>query len=42
MQVIYYVYITKTGKLIYKKTKWDNYLSVNDENQYGHRLLIKE
>lgn len=42
MLVTYYVYITKTGKLIYKKTKWDNYLCVNEKNQYGHKLLIKE
>lgn len=41
IMAIYYVYITKNGKLIYKRLKFDNYLKINSQNRYGHTLLLK-
>lgn len=38
---IYYVYITKKGKLIYKRLKCDNLILENKTNSYGHKLILK-
>lgn len=38
---IYYIYITKKGRLVYKKLKHDNYLAIGETNQFGHKLILR-
>lgn len=39
---IYYIYITKTGRIIYKRLRNNNFMKENETNSYEHRLILKQ
>ncbi|MDD2435125.1 MAG: hypothetical protein PHO63_02605 [Bacilli bacterium] len=38
---IYYVYLSEANKVIKKFLSYDNGLSENDYNNYGHKVILK-